>query len=327
MVTICIPVYNVEKYIEKCCRSLFEQTYENIEYIFVDDCSPDDSIKIIKKILYEYPQRENTVKFIKHKINRGLAAARNTGIDATSGEYILFVDSDDYLDNNTVELLIDKSEKEHADVVIFDTCRIYPNEKQIIRRTVPDTKEETIRKILTHKLAPSVWGKLFKASIIKNNNVKFIEGINVGEDYCTSSRIIYYANKIVHCPDCTYNYVKYNTQSYSNTYQSRNITDIIKAVSILDSFFQSKDDYLKYKDSLDEAKLLIKSKLLINICTHRKNVWSYLPEVSQLYRDVHVNKKILPFKYWITIKLSNLKLFNILYCIIKFKNISKKLIH
>lgn len=323
-VTICVPVYNVEKYIERCCKSLFEQTYSNIEYIFVDDRSPDNSIKVVENILQEYPKRKNAVKLIEHSVNKGLAATRNTGIDAVSGEYILFVDSDDYLDHNAVELLMNKVEATHADVVIFDTCRIYSNKKQIIRRIVPDTKEEVIRRILTYKLAPSVCGKLYKTSIIKNNGVRFIEGINVGEDYCTSSRIIYYANKIEYCSDCLYNYVQYNTQSYTNTYQSRNITDMIQAISILDSFFHSKKDYLKYEDSLDEAKLLVKSKLLIDICAHRKNAWIYLSEVSQLYRDISINKKTLPLKYRIIIELSNRKLFNILYCIVKFKNLTHK---
>lgn len=324
VVTICIPVYNVEKHIEKCCRSLFEQTYNNIEYIFVDDCSPDNSIRIIEKVSHEYPHRKNAIKLIKHTINKGLAATRNTGIDAASGEYILFVDSDDFLDYNTVELLIKKAETTYADVVIFDMCRIYYNKKQIIKQTVPNTKEEAIRKILTYKMPPSVCGKLYKTSIIKNNGVKFVEGINIGEDYCTSSRIIYYANKIEYCPDCVYNYVQYNTQSYTNTYQSRNITDIIKVVSILESFFHSKNDYLKYKDALDEAKLIVKSKLLFEICTHRKNVWNYRSEVSQLYRDIPINKKALPFKYRIIIWLSDRKLFNILYCIVKLKRLTHK---
>ena len=120
-VTICVPVYNVEKYIERCCKSLFEQTYSNIEYIFVDDRSPDNSIKVVENILQGYPKRKNAVKLIEHSVNKGLAATRNTGIDAASGEYILFVDSDDYLDHNAVELLMNKVEATHADVVIFDT--------------------------------------------------------------------------------------------------------------------------------------------------------------------------------------------------------------
>lgn len=152
----------------------------------------------------------------------------------------MFVDSDDYLDHNTVELLINKAETTHADIVIFDTCRIYPNKKRIIKRPVPDTKEEAIRRILTYKLAPSVCGKLYKTQLIAGNNIRFIEGINIGEDYCTSSRIFYYADKIAYCPDCVYNYVQYNTNSYTHTYQSKNITDMIKAISVLDEFFQKK---------------------------------------------------------------------------------------
>lgn len=319
IVTICIPVYNTEKYIEKCCRSLFEQTYENIEYVFVDDSSPDNSIRLMENVLQEYPSRKEKVKIIKHNSNKGLAATRNSGIDAASGEYLMFVDSDDYLDHNTVELLINKAETTHADIVIFDTCRIYPNKKRIIKRPVPDTKEEAIRRILTYKLAPSVCGKLYKTQLIAGNNIRFIEGINIGEDYCTSSRIFYYADKIAYCPDCVYNYVQYNTNSYTHTYQSKNITDMIKAISVLDEFFQKKKDYSKYKDCLNEAKLLVKSKLIIDICTHRDSVWDYLPEVSQLYTNIQADYKKIALKYRIIIWLAEKKHFNILSFCINFK--------
>ena len=95
-VSICVPVYGVEKYIERCAISIFEQTYTNLECIFVNDCTKDNSIKILYNVIERYPQRREKIRIIQHDCNRGLAAARNTALEAASGDYILHVDSDNY---------------------------------------------------------------------------------------------------------------------------------------------------------------------------------------------------------------------------------------
>lgn len=107
-VSICVPVYGVERYIERCARSVFEQTYDNIEYIFVDDCSPDHSIDILKNVIEEYPARKPNVRIVRHEHNRGLAAARNTAIDNAGGDFVLHIDSDDYIPSDYVSLLATK---------------------------------------------------------------------------------------------------------------------------------------------------------------------------------------------------------------------------
>ena len=111
MVSICIPIYGVEKYIERCAISLFEQTYQNIEYIFVDDCTPDKSVEILKSVIERYPNRKPYVRIIKHKKNRGLGSARNTAVDAAKGEFLMHVDSDDWIDNDCVRLCVEKQKR------------------------------------------------------------------------------------------------------------------------------------------------------------------------------------------------------------------------
>ena len=117
LVSILVPIYKVEKYIERCAISLFEQTYDNIEYIFVDDCSPDNSVSILKEVMERYPQRKNRVRILQHEKNRGLSAARNTAINAASGLFISHVDSDDYLDPDAIKLLVEKQLETGADIV------------------------------------------------------------------------------------------------------------------------------------------------------------------------------------------------------------------
>ena len=119
-VSIVVPVYKVEAYIEQFVRSLFEQTLEDLEFIFVDDASPDESVAIIKRVLDEYPQRKGQVKFIRHEHNMDLPQTRKDGLNAATGEYLIYVDSDDWVEPNYAELLYTKAQETNADIVVCD---------------------------------------------------------------------------------------------------------------------------------------------------------------------------------------------------------------
>ena len=114
LVSVLVPIYNVDPYIEQCARSLFEQTYDNLEFIFCDDCSPDASIQKLKEVMKEYPQRLEQIRIIYHERNRGSAAARNTLIDNCKGDFLFWVDSDDWVDTNAIERLVIKQKEKDA---------------------------------------------------------------------------------------------------------------------------------------------------------------------------------------------------------------------
>ena len=116
-VSILIPVYGVEQYIAECARSLFSQTYRDLEFNFVDDCSPDNSISVLKKVLEDYPDRANQVHIIRHESNKGLGATRHTAFTHATGDAILHVDSDDVVPKNAVSLLVDEMQKARYDIV------------------------------------------------------------------------------------------------------------------------------------------------------------------------------------------------------------------
>ena len=116
-VSILVPVYGVEKYIGQCAETLFGQTYDDIEYVFVDDCTPDNSIQVLRQVLSAYPQRTKQVSIIRHDHNRGLGAARKTAFEASSGEFVMNVDSDDYLAPDAVEKLVARQQQTGADLV------------------------------------------------------------------------------------------------------------------------------------------------------------------------------------------------------------------
>ena len=117
-VTIAVPVYGVEPFVEKCAISLFEQTYTDIEYIFVDDCTPDLSVDIIKRTLDRYPNRKEQVRIIKQQENKGCPAARNLAVQLANGEFIFHVDADDYIEPDAINTLVTIQETTGADLVV-----------------------------------------------------------------------------------------------------------------------------------------------------------------------------------------------------------------
>ena len=154
LVSIIVPMYEAERYIERCARSLFEQTFYELEYIFVDDFCSDNTIKILKKVKDEYPERKNQIKILHHKTNKGVSAARNSGLDSSTGEYILQVDSDDWIDSSAIELMYEYAKDKNVDLVWTDFIVEYPNdsEKTLYRKeNVPEEPSICILGILKTK--------------------------------------------------------------------------------------------------------------------------------------------------------------------------------
>lgn len=180
LVSIIVPIYNSEKYIAKCVESIINQTYRNIEIILVNDGSKDDSAKICD----DWAKKDNRIRVV-HKVNGGVSSARNEGIKIAKGEFIQFVDADDYLDFNYTESLVQCVDK-NTDLVIAGYTLI--NEK--LEKNIKPfngfnkiaSKDFTIDKffnLFNQGMLSPVWNKLYKTSIIKN---KFLENQKVGED-------------------------------------------------------------------------------------------------------------------------------------------------
>ena len=195
-VSVCIPVYGVEKYIERCARSLFEQTMtDGIEFIFVNDCTKDNSIEILEKVLEEYPHRKEQVKIIHHEKNRGLVAARNTGLEHATGDYIIHCDSDDWVDPNMYEEMYNKAIATDADMVY---CDYYVSTTILYYIPHKGTCEiqEILNGLLAGKIHGATWNKLFKRSIAHNKNIWCPNHIVMYEDLLRTSQMIKMCKKI-----------------------------------------------------------------------------------------------------------------------------------
>lgn len=259
MISILIPIYNVEKYIERCARSLFEQTYPDIEYIFVDDCSPDNSIDVLKRIINEYPKRKENIRIIRHKVNRGLAAARNTGVDAAIGDFIMHVDSDDWLDINAVQWLVEKQMETNADIVSGNAISHTKNGEKLL--TEPDyaNKTEMINRLIYPSIHHVVWRRIIRRSLYIDNNIRAKEGVNIGEDWQVMPMLTYYATKFAKIDKCIYHYNCMNDNSYmakKNEFDYKRYIQNIKSLKVLRDFFANKSQTFKNRTNVISVNLL-----------------------------------------------------------------------
>lgn len=219
-VSVCVPVYGVEKYIERCAMSLFEQTMtEGIEFIFVNDCTKDKSIEILERVLDEYPQRKSQVKIIHHEKNGGLVAARKTGLAHATGDYIIHCDSDDWVDVNIYEVMYNKAVETSADMVYCDYVCVSENSSSPIL-LCPDLTQETMLKgVLDTSIHAGLWNKMFRRNIAQDENLYTPDHICLMEDTLRVAQMLLQCSRIAKCHvPVFYYYRRGQDGTYTNVY-------------------------------------------------------------------------------------------------------------
>lgn len=206
-ISICIPVYGVAKHIEKCARSLFEQTFENLEYIFVNDCTKDDSVEILEKVLKDYPNRQPYVKIIHNECNLGSGDTRAVALNNATGEYVIHCDSDDWVERDMYEKLYHKAKETGADITV---CKYIVELKgRNVVASLDDLSESPhiiLRDFYKKGFHLGLCNKLVRRSLFLDNKINFLPGINYGEDFNVMIRAIFYANKISYIQEALYHY-------------------------------------------------------------------------------------------------------------------------
>lgn len=252
-VSICVPVYKVEKYIGRCARSIFEQTYHDLEIVFVDDCSPDNSIAVLSNVIAECPLVIGRVKIVRHSFNRGLAAARNTAVENATGDYLIWVDSDDFIEKTLVEQCVHVAETKKCDIVLYNICALYNNYQEILNHTkYSNTKERTIG-LLSRQTILALCGGMYKLSLYKDNSIKAVEGINNNEDYQVSPRLSYYSKSVEYIDDFLYYYDCRNCSSITKSFSVEQAEQGWKSIDVLKKFFSDKGS--EYIDALKIAEI------------------------------------------------------------------------
>ena len=239
--SIIVPVYNVEKYLPKCLESLIKQTLKDIEIICVNDGSMDNSLAILK----EFASKDSRIKIIDNQ-HQGVAKTRNTGIEQSTGEYIGFVDSDDYIDIDFFEKLYNSATKSNSDIAIASILK-HKNFFNIYNAKY--TKEEIAITIQDKiKLCEDkkhfffyAWNKIYHSGFIKENNIKFSEG-QIYEDVMFAIKALYYSNKIISVYGTKYHYIEHeNSLTKYKDKTGEKEQDLVKAYSELQEFCNSKN--------------------------------------------------------------------------------------
>lgn len=262
-ISVIIPIYGVEKYIEKCARSLFEQTYtDGVEFIFVDDASKDKSRVVLESIIEEYSALKLNIKIITHSENKGLPSARNTGLEHAQGEYIIHVDGDDYLELNAIELLYNAVIVNNADVAWCDYYITFDHKRRVIAQPNYENPQDAVKGMLRGSMKYNVWNKICRKSLYKDTGIRFPDGKSMGEDL-TMIMVFLHANSCAYVNTPLYNYVQ-NPNQMTATYNEEKLDSLRYNCSRLSKYIDDNFSYLDYRSEYSALKQLIKWPFLLD---------------------------------------------------------------
>jgi glycosyltransferase involved in cell wall biosynthesis len=272
LVSIVIPIYNVEKYLEECLNSVINQTYKSIEVILVDDGSTDRSGVIADRLA-----RDDARLTVIHKSNGGLSDARNVGMRLAKGKYITFVDSDDYVDERFIEKILTMAERSSADIVQCNNSRSSDQLGKGSNKFVAMSGRDAFVKLMKFRIvSPTAWGKLYRLSLFRDNNLEFPVG-RLHEDTAILYKLVYFASSII-CLDMVLYYYRINSNSImSSAYTKNHHESVVKYHEELDNFIYNNQVTIN-ETTIYKHKALRLLSVLNKLAQHRA-------EATNVYSD------------------------------------------
>lgn len=311
LVSYLVPIYNVEKYLESCLESIFGQTYQNTEYVFVDDCSTDNSYDVLLSTLKKnnIPQEKYTI--VRHPQNEGIAVSRADCIANAKGEYVQFVDSDDWIEPDMTETMVAATQSSQIDLVGCYYIKDFLSGKQTRHKeNYSQSCAENMVLCINYDISTVLWKMLIRRSLFSNFTIT--PHVDIVEDYIISVKLYFYANSFAVVDKYMYHYVQYNEGRVS--FQTlRSITNHIKGVKKVEEFLESKGLVTpKISNLLNLRKFNIKSNFLTKNLFDIQAYKTTFPEADKVWRQINYsrNEKI---KFWLAEK----KLYFILRLICK----------
>ena len=292
-VSVIIPVFKVARFVERCTRSLMEQTLKEVEFIFVDDASPDESVDIIRRVTTEY---NRDVKFLKHEVNKGLPSGRNTGLGVAQGEYIFHCDSDDWVEKDMLELMYNTAKEHNADIAYCDFYMSFEKSERYMGNPTFESAEKMLKEgFLAGTMKYNVWNKIAKRSLYVENDITFPDGHSMGEDM-TMIPLAAVADKVCYIPKALYHYIKTNPSAYSQTLSQKYLDDIQYNVARVEKSLEEISQNREIKE-LDKYmgffKLNIKLPFLLSQDNNQLKLWKeWYPEANKHIAE----NKFLPFR-------------------------------
>lgn len=289
-VSVIIPVYGVEKYIERCAISLFEQTLGDIEYIFVDDCTPDRSIEILESIIKKYRLRlaaeKKTVRIERMPTNSGQAAVRRHGVQLAIGDYIIHCDSDDWVDVDMYRAMYKKAVEGDYDLVACDYFESNGSKHNEVEEVIPNDETQLTSYILTKKTHSVLWNKLIKRSVYDAAKISFPK-YNNAEDWATLSQLAPYVNSFALVKRNLY-YWYSNPESITRVVARERLIERFnnsrENIGLTESFFKKKNILEKYICEFDFIKT-IEMQILLRYINEQEfyKIWrSYSREMKTI---------------------------------------------
>ena len=288
-VSVIVPIYNVEKYIERCARSLFEQTLDSIEYIFVNDCTPDNSMVILNQVIADYPNRKDWIKIINRSENKGLPQARKLGIEAATGEYIIHCDSDDWVDTDMYRAMYTHAVDTNSDMVCCNSCKTDGATAIEVKQKLDNCDKKYLLCLLVSRTFDcSLCNKLCKSQTAKSISVFPTE--NMMEDVAITLQMLYNCKKITYIPKAYYYYFN-NSESICNKDNEESaIKRCHQAVANIDiciDFLKAKGCIEQYTNELvklkNSARVFLWHLLMSNPKKYYKLWLSVYPEINWKY--------------------------------------------
>ena len=286
-VSVIIPIYNVGKFIGRCAESLMRQTLSDVEFIFVNDCTPDDSMSVLESVVSRY---DRDVKIINHEVNRGLPSARNSGLYIARGEFICHCDGDDWVEETMLEKMASEARSKGADFVYCDFFLSFEKSERYMGNPDYEGPLEMLKRgFLGGTMKYNVWNKLVRKELY--DGILFPDGHSMGEDM-TMIQLLCGSKRVVHVKEALYHYVQTNTGAFSKTQSPKQLADVRYNVDRTVSFLES-----RYGSSLvveiSNFKLSIKLPFLISDSSDQYRLWQeWYPEANAYV----LSNKDVPFR-------------------------------
>lgn len=293
-ISVIVPVYNTEKYLKRCLTSITNQSLKEIEILIINDGSTDNSDEIIE----EFQKKDLRIKVINKK-NGGLASARNIGIDISEGEYILHIDSDDWVEENYLQDIYNYAIQKKLDIVVTDFYRDFDNGKlEYVQDLNLDfgtiiSGNEYLERFISGFSYPCVWNKLFKSNLYKNTKIRHPQNISLGEDIGTTPFLIESSKKIGKLNKAYVHYIQ-NPQSITKSGKLKKIDELFFVLKNIEEKLVNKVD----KEALDGlfinnlGNIFYTEKTLIK---NRKDVLNFLEKIKNTKKIKTKSKKNLFF--------------------------------
>ena len=301
--SVIVPVYGVEKYMAQCARSLFSQDMQGLEFIFVDDCSPDNSIPILETIINcEYPSLKENIQIIRLPQNKGVSNARNVGISKATGEYVTFCDSDDWIEADMYSSLHSTAKETNADISACNFVNEYDGYTRVINQPYSSDMEINMRRLLVGDIFPSLCTSIVRRSLYVNHFVTFPDGMNMGEDLAVNVCLYCHAARIVSLSKPFYHYRHYKESACMQKSLS-SIESDIQVAAFIEAYLTKKSLFYKYSKEIYFREFFSKLPLWNNSNFKNYKRWLTLYDRTNnyIFNYSRLNWK-MKIEYWLAAK-------------------------